>query len=44
MERSDGRYIYWGRNLVLYGPVGTGKTHWAIAAGLRACELGMTVT
>lgn len=28
---------------MLYGPVGTGKTHLAIAAGLRACELGKTV-
>lgn len=31
------------RNLVLYGPVGTGKTHLCIAAGIRACELGMSV-
>lgn len=27
-------------NLVLYGPVGVGKTHLATAAGLKACELG----
>jgi len=27
-------------NLVLYGPVGVGKTHLATAAGIRACELG----
>lgn len=28
------------KNLVLYGPVGTGKTHMAVAAGVRACGLG----
>jgi DNA replication protein DnaC len=28
------------RNLVLYGPVGIGKTHMAIAAGVQACSLG----
>lgn len=28
------------KNLVLYGPVGIGKTHMAIAAGAKACELG----
>jgi DNA replication protein DnaC len=28
------------RNLVLYGPVGVGKTHMAIAAGMKACSLG----
>lgn len=28
------------QNLVLYGPVGTGKTHMAIAAGIKACNLG----
>jgi len=31
------------RNLVLYGPVGTGKTHLSLATGIRACELGMSV-
>lgn len=29
------------RNLVLYGPVGTGKTHLAIALGVAACEAGL---
>jgi DNA replication protein DnaC len=29
------------KNLVLFGPVGTGKTHMAIAAGVAACEKGM---
>lgn len=28
------------KNLVLYGPVGIGKTHMAVAAGVRACMLG----
>ena len=28
------------KNLVLYGPVGIGKTHMAIAAGTKACNLG----
>lgn len=28
------------QNLVLYGPVGTGKTHMAIAAGMEACRHG----
>ncbi|MCD1257660.1 ATP-binding protein [Paenibacillus athensensis] len=31
------------RNLVLYGPVGSGKRHLAIETGLRACEFGMMV-
>lgn len=28
------------KNLVLYGPVGIGKTHMAVAAGVKACNLG----
>lgn len=28
------------KNLVLYGPVGVGKTHMAVAAGVKACNLG----
>ena len=31
------------QNLVLYGPVGVGKTHMAIAAGVRACMDGLRV-
>lgn len=31
------------QNLVLYGPVGVGKTHMAIAAGVKACMEGMRV-
>jgi len=30
-------------NLICYGPVGTGKTHLAIAVGSAACDLGMRV-
>jgi len=30
-------------NLLLYGPVGTGKTHLAIALGVMACEQGLEV-
>ena len=28
------------QNLILYGPVGTGKTHMSIAAGMEACRKG----
>lgn len=28
------------KNLVLYGPVGIGKTHMAVAVGVNACQLG----
>ncbi|MFZ5501165.1 MAG: ATP-binding protein, partial [Candidatus Micrarchaeota archaeon] len=31
------------KNLVLYGGVGTGKTHMAIALGIAACEKGLSV-
>lgn len=31
------------KNLVLYGGVGTGKTHMAIALGISACEKGSAV-
>ena len=30
-------------NVVLYGPVGTGKTHMAVAAGTEACRQGRKV-
>jgi DNA replication protein DnaC len=30
-------------NLILYGPVGTGKTHLATAIGVEACNKGKTV-
>jgi len=40
-DLTDARFIQAKRNLVLYGPVGTGKTHLATALGVRACELGL---
>jgi len=42
-DLTDAVFIQAKRNLVLYGPVGTGKTHLAIAMGIRACEMGMAV-
>lgn len=35
------QFIREKRNLVLYGPVGTGKTHLAVALGVKACDLGI---
>ena len=29
------------KNLILYGPVGTGKTQLAIAIGVKACQMGL---
>ena len=40
---ESGRFITDRRNLVLYGPVGTGKTHFGVALGYAACERDMTV-
>lgn len=37
------RFIADKQNLVLYGGVGNGKTHMAIACGTAACAMGMTV-
>lgn len=42
-ELEDAAFIEGKENLVLYGPVGTGKTHMAIAAGIRACNKGYRV-
>ncbi len=39
----DSSFVCDKLNLVLYGPVGTGKTHLAVAAGVAACRLGMSV-
>lgn len=36
-------FIKQGRNLVLYGNPGTGKTHIATALGIKACEQELTV-
>ncbi len=35
------QFVHEKKNLVLYGPVGTGKTHLAIGLGVKACELGI---
>lgn len=46
LERSEletASFIGGKRNLVLYGPVGTGKTHLAIAIGVAACTHGYRV-
>lgn len=42
-DLEAGDFIADHRNLVLYGPVGTGKTHCAVALGFAACERGLTV-
>lgn len=38
-ELLSASFVSKHQNLVLYGPVGTGKTHMAIAAGIVACNL-----
>ena len=42
-ELGQCRFMEHHTNLVCYGPVGTGKTHLAIALGIRACEQGKKV-
>ncbi|MCY0909735.1 MAG: IS21-like element helper ATPase IstB [Sulfobacillus thermotolerans] len=42
-DLESGQFITEQRNLVCYGPVGTGKTHMATALGLQACERGQLV-
>jgi DNA replication protein DnaC len=42
-ELSTARFCGEGRNVVLLGPPGVGKTHLAIALGVRVCELGQRV-
>ena len=42
-ELESTSFIEEKRNLVLYGPVGTGKTHLAIALGVAACARGRRV-
>ncbi|WP_432718264.1 IS21-like element helper ATPase IstB [Pectinatus frisingensis] len=39
-ELETCRFVGEKTNLVLYGPVGIGKTHLDTAAGIKACELG----
>jgi DNA replication protein DnaC len=40
-ELSTCRYISSGDNVLLLGPPGVGKTHLAVALGLKACEQGL---
>ena len=40
-ELATGRYIQSGDNLLLLGPPGVGKTHLAVALGIKACEQGV---
>ncbi|MES2569522.1 MAG: IS21-like element helper ATPase IstB [Verrucomicrobiota bacterium] len=42
-ELATGRFLAEGRNLVLLGPPGTGKTHLSIALGVITAELGHRV-
>lgn len=42
-ELATGRYHEQGRNLVLLGPPGVGKTHLAIALGVKVAEAGHRV-
>jgi DNA replication protein DnaC len=40
-ELATGRYMEGGDNLLLLGPPGVGKSHLAIALGMKACEQGV---
>lgn len=42
-EMSICEFVKKKQNIVMYGSVGTGKTHLAIALGIAACELDMIV-
>src|SRR4030095_12892337 len=39
-ELATGRFLCEGRNVLLLGPLGVGKTHLAIALGILTAELG----
>ena len=40
-ELATGRYIQSGDNLLFLGPPGVGKSHLAVALGMKACEQGI---
>jgi DNA replication protein DnaC len=42
-ELATGRYLAHGENILLLGPPGVGKTHLAVALGMKACEQGRRV-
>ena len=42
-DLEDCTFVDARRNLVLFGPVGTGKSHLAMAIGVRACTQGRIV-
>ena len=42
-ELKEGQFIERKENLILYGPVGTGKTHLVTAIGVAACNREMSV-
>jgi len=42
-ELATGRYLEHGDNILLLGPPGVGKTHLAVALGIKACEQGQRV-
>ncbi len=39
-ELATGRDLEHGENVLLLGLPGVGKTHWAVAPGMKACEQG----
>jgi DNA replication protein DnaC len=40
-ELATGRYIHSSDNVLFLGPPGVGKTHLAVALGMKACEQGV---
>jgi DNA replication protein DnaC len=43
LDLLDGRFVAEGRNPILVGPTGVGKTHCLVAIGLAACAAGYRV-